>query len=402
MPGHVGRLHRRDDHGLRAGQLTPAPSRRADSSGTSPIGLVTSRSSATRFPARAAAGKRVARAVEPPRELARAALSQQETDHLRAGVLRRRDHRLGHPAPDAGRPDPGPAGEVRRCDSARYAALYKSFAGVVRPQRAAVAAVPGLLERRADRRHGDQHLGCPGLGHVARLRRRCRTRWRCSSRPSCSPTSSGTGWARRPRGARSSTTPCCRSATSSRRSPTRGWPWWCRYLFGVVWHLFPTSGGYDEGLLPRVLDVHLLPARPLVPAVPHRVPGEPRRLGHRHAQPGHLRARERLLPLPARPRRQASAWSAGTPTGTRRCRSCPGSRWRSAWSSAATSSPRSRSTTPASAPDLQARSRARTTSCCRASSSSSSSASCSRTSSSTWCTSRVDPRTRLSMQGAAA
>ena len=63
------------------------------------------------------------------------------------------------------------------------------------------------------------------------------------------------------------------------------------YLFGVVWHLFPTSFGYDQGLVPHLrLDVHRLPARPLVPAVPHRVPREPRRPGDRHAEPDHLRA----------------------------------------------------------------------------------------------------------------
>ena len=63
------------------------------------------------------------------------------------------------------------------------------------------------------------------------------------------------------------------------------------YLFGPLWHLFPTALGYDQGLVPHLdWTVHRLGARPLVPAVPHRVPGEPRRLGDRHAQPGHLRA----------------------------------------------------------------------------------------------------------------
>ena len=63
------------------------------------------------------------------------------------------------------------------------------------------------------------------------------------------------------------------------------------YLFGPLWHLFPTSLGYDQGLVPHFDWTFISSAaRPLVPAVPHRVPCEPRRLGDRHAEPGHLRA----------------------------------------------------------------------------------------------------------------
>ena len=53
-----------------------------------------------------------------------------------------------------------------------------------------------------------------------------------------------------------------------------------------------------------LLDLHVEPALPLVPAVPHGVPREPRRLGHRDAQPGDLRAGERQLPVPAGARRE--------------------------------------------------------------------------------------------------
>ena len=104
------------------------------------------------------------------------------------------------------------------------------------------------------------------------------------------------------------------------------------FLFGAVWHLFPISGGYDEDLLPALSWTFIWSLlSPLVPAVPHGVPGELRRLGYRDAQPGDLRAGERQLRATCGRSAPASGWSAGTPTATRPCPSCPAWPWPSAW-----------------------------------------------------------------------
>ena len=96
-----------------AGQPDADPSSRELTQPRSAIRLIHCGPVSDPPPARAAR-RRVAGPLIHLREPASAALSHQETDHLCAGVLRRRDHRLGHPAPDAGRPDPGPAVQVQR------------------------------------------------------------------------------------------------------------------------------------------------------------------------------------------------------------------------------------------------------------------------------------------------
>ena len=250
--------------------------------------------------------------------------------HLRADVLRRRDRRLGHPAPDAGQPGPAVPVELRPAAERVRAPLQDDVRGL-RHEPAAVGPVPALLGRPRARQPRGQHLRLSRHGDDADLERRCPTPSRCSCPRSRCPTSSATGSARWPHGARRSTTRCCRSgyvlqatpvslASAGAAVPAR------RGLARVpdlrrIW-LWPAAAA--------LLDVHLEPARPLVPAVPDRLPCQPRRLGDRHAQPGDLRAGERQLALPAGARRRTSAWSAGTPTGTPRCPSCPASPWRSA------------------------------------------------------------------------
>ncbi len=199
-----------------------------------------------------------------------------------------------------GDPIQGLLSRFRRPGSGVVRGALQDVRPVVRPQRAALAAVPGLLEGPADREHGDQHLRRPEHGHVARLRGD-------AVHPGAARPGRGALLHRREPAGRGG-----RAAQGARqhRPPARV------HLPG---HPVPVAGA--GGAVParrglaRVpdrrrllgdaaarleLDVHREPARPLVPAVPHRVHREPRRLGHRHAQPGHLRARERQLAVPAR------------------------------------------------------------------------------------------------------
>ena len=98
-PGHVAELPRRHDQHLRPGQPQGRPRLPRDNH--------PNRSQYLTRPARPVVpagrpGRRAAGPLTQPRGVQGAPLFHQESAHIRAGLLRRRDHRLGYPAHDAG------------------------------------------------------------------------------------------------------------------------------------------------------------------------------------------------------------------------------------------------------------------------------------------------------------
>ena len=187
-------------------------------------------------------------------------------------------------------------------------------------------------------RHGDQ----------------LRARHRCSASGGLAPRQHG--W-----------TTCCPRSPSSRRLRTSSWRSWLVALLRPACGWFPLLGGYDQLGLPG-----------LEPGSPHRTCSTTRssrrsRSCSRSAAGWIVGMRNVMVTtmdedyvLWPRPRACPSGGWSGTRRGTRSCPACPGSRWPSASWCPGRCSPRSSSTTPASAILLKQAVATTTTRCCRA------------------------------------